>query len=121
MSGYRLDLGRLGENLAEQFLIKRGCIILARNFSTKYGELDLIARRGDEILFCEVKTRSGNSFGYPEYAVDRVKVSHLLKAINVYLINYQINDFWRLDAISVEVNKEDKTARIKWFRDVGRD
>ncbi|MFA5048027.1 MAG: YraN family protein [Patescibacteria group bacterium] len=121
MGGYRFDLGRLGENLAEKFLKRRNYEIIARNFSTNYGELDLIARLGGEILFCEVKTRSGQSFGYPEYAVDRQKISHLLKAINIYLNRYKVESFWRLDTISVEINKENKTAHLRWFKDVGRD
>jgi putative endonuclease len=116
MSDYNRRLGQYGEQLAAQFLIKRGCLIIAKNFRTRFGEIDLIAQAGDEILFVEVKTRTASTFGYPEYAVDHQKISHLVQAARAYLEQNSLNSVWRLEIISIELNKQAKTAKIKRFQ-----
>jgi putative endonuclease len=118
MEGYRKQLGEYGENLASDFLVRRGCQIIDRNFYTNYGEIDLIARQGDELLFVEVKTRTKNNFGYPENAVDWRKLGHLSKTARIWMTSKNINSRWRLDIISVEINKQTKTAKITWFNDL---
>lgn len=122
MDDYKVRIGRYGENLAAQFLVRNGAKIIDRNFYTRFGEIDLIARSGDEILFVEVKTRTSNDFGYPEDAVDWRKIRHLIKAINIYMASKGLdNMFWRLDAISVEINAISKVAKIKWFKNLTND
>jgi putative endonuclease len=64
-----IELGRVGEDAATRFYRKRGFQIVARNWRCADGELDLIARRGGLLVFCEVKTRSSESFGMPAEAV----------------------------------------------------
>ena len=118
MSDYRVRLGKYGENLAAQFLFRRGYKIAEKNYYTQFGEIDLIARRGDEILFVEVKTRTADRTGLPETAVDYHKLRHLQKAARIYLNSRGWNCFWRLDIISVELNREKGTAKIKWFNNI---
>jgi putative endonuclease len=118
MGNYKIRLGQYGENLAADFLIRRGFKIISRNFQTVYGEIDLIAASGDIFLFVEVKTRTRNDFGFPELAVDRKKISHLIKASQIYLARQQISSAWQLDIISVEINKHRLTARIRRFENV---
>lgn len=65
--------GPLGERLAADFLRKRGLKILKRNLRSQSGEIDLIARQGDEVVFVEVKTRTGTAWGDPELAVSSSK------------------------------------------------
>jgi putative endonuclease len=113
-----MRLGKYGENLAAQFLIRRGYEIVKRNYYTQFGEIDLIARLGDEILFAEVKTRTADKTGLPETAVDRHKLRHLQKAARIYLNDRGLNCFWRLDIISVELNRTTGTAKIKWFNNI---
>lgn len=115
MSGYNRRLGQYGEELASQFLIKRGCLIIAKNFHTQYGEIDLIARSGDEILFIEVKTRTTSSYGYPETAVTAEKIRHITQTAQDYLQKYRINAPWRIEIISVEIDKNKKIAKIRKF------
>ncbi len=115
MSDYNRRLGQYGENLAAEFLIRRGCRIIDQNFATPYGELDLIATNGDEILFIEVKTRTNVTYGYPEIAVDTKKLNHLQKAIRIYLEQHRLQMNWRLEIISIELNKLKKTAKIRRF------
>ena len=62
-------LGKKGEKLVESYLKKKGCKILKRNYRTPFGEADLIVQDKDEIIFVEVKTRTGESFGSPREAV----------------------------------------------------
>lgn len=115
MSDYNRRLGQYGERLAAEFLIRRGCQIITQNFATPYGELDLIATDGNEILFIEVKTRTNVTYGYPEIAVDARKLSHLQKAISIYLNQQHIINNWHLEIISIELDKLKKTAKIKRF------
>lgn len=117
MSDYNKRLGAYGEKLAGEFLARRGYKIIARNFQTKLGEIDLIVHKGDELLFVEVKTRTGSGNGFPETAVDWRKTSHLLKAAEIFLTQYSATA-WRLDIISVEIDRTAKSARIKWFKDI---
>lgn len=119
VGGHNSKIGKLGEDLAGQFLETNGYKVIDRNFRTRYGEIDLIAQsaKGGEILFCEVKTRSSNEYGFPEQAVDGKKIDHLLSAIKIYLKIKNPNHFWRLDIISVELNNEAE-PKIKWFKDI---
>ncbi len=119
MSDYKQRLGAYGENLAAAFLIRRGYRIIDKNFRTNFGEIDLIATKSDELLFVEVKTRTASAYGYPELAVDYRKINHLVKAAKIYLNLQSIKSFWRLDIISVEINKSTKTAKFRWINDIG--
>lgn len=109
-------IGKLGEDLATKFLADNGYKIIDRNFHTRYGEIDLIAQQGDEILFVEVKTRTSNKYGYPEQAVDNSKIKHLLLAIKIYFKINNLSSFWRLDIISIEL--DGVTPKIEWFKDI---
>jgi putative endonuclease len=70
-------VGRFGEQLAAEHLEAAGLVVLARNWRCRDGELDLVARDGDELVFVEVKTRSSVAFGVPAEAVDRVKAARI--------------------------------------------
>ncbi|MEO7124746.1 MAG: YraN family protein [Nakamurella sp.] len=68
------ELGRRGEAIAAEYLTEQGLVILARNWRCSEGELDIVATDGaDTVIFCEVKTRSGITFGTPVEAVTRAK------------------------------------------------
>jgi len=70
-------LGRLGEDLAARHLSEQGCTILERNWRCSAGELDIIARDGDTLIICEVKTRSSTRFGTPLEAVTADKAARM--------------------------------------------
>jgi putative endonuclease len=70
-------VGRFGEQLAVAHLEATGAVVLARNWRCRDGELDIVARDGDELVFVEVKTRSSAAFGGPAEAVDRVKAARI--------------------------------------------
>ena len=71
------DLGRLGEECAADFLTATGYRVLERNWRCAQGEIDLVAERGGEVVFVEVKTRSGLGFGHPFEAVTAQKLARL--------------------------------------------
>ncbi len=73
----RSKLGRAGEDLAASHLRRLGFTIVDRNFRCAHGELDIVARRGDALVFCEVKTRHESPFGIPAEAVDHRKQARL--------------------------------------------
>lgn len=77
--------GNAGEEQAAQFLRRQGYTILARNFATPCGELDIVARQKDMLIFVEVKTRSSTAFGGPIAAVTPAKQQRLVRAATQYI------------------------------------
>jgi putative endonuclease len=77
MTTQRRALGAYGERVAARHLQDQGLVVLDRNWRCSDGELDLVLRDGDDVVFCEVKTRRGDRFGTPAAAVDHRKVRKL--------------------------------------------
>jgi len=100
------EIGIKGENIAKDFLIKKGYEILETNWRSGKAEIDLIARKEEVLIFIEVKTRTNTSFGQPEDFVDSKKVKFLTSAAGDYM--RKIKHEWevRFDIISVII--EDK-------------
>jgi putative endonuclease len=72
-----LELGSLGEHIAATYLTDVGLRVLDRNWRCREGELDIVAREADALVFCEVKTRRGTGFGHPVEAVTSAKQRRL--------------------------------------------
>lgn len=101
------EIGKLGEDLATKYLQKIGYIIIDRNFRCKQGEIDIIAKYKQEIIFIEVKTRTNLNYGKPAEAVTQVKQKHIEKAAKYYIyINNLYHSFIRADIIEVYIKKE---------------
>ncbi len=115
----RQALGRWGEARAAAYLEARGYRILARNQRTPYGELDLIALRAGQVVFVEVKTRSGRAFGHPEEAVTPRKQAHLLAAARHYLQSHPaLPADWRVDVVAVYRPAADLPPEILHFENI---
>lgn len=82
----RRRLGDEGEQRAAEFLYQKGYTILARNYATRFGELDIIAKHQGRIVVIEVKTRTSNAFGLPEEAIDYRKQRHLAMMTRWYML-----------------------------------
>jgi len=82
------ELGRLGEDIAARYLKQQGYKILIRNYRNRYGEVDIICTRDRTIVFIEVKTRTGTSFGSPEDSVTKTKQEHIRKVALIYLESF---------------------------------
>ena len=80
--------GAAGEAEAARFLEQAGYQILERNYRTRAGEIDLIARKGNLLVFVEVKMRSSEAFGRPEEAIDSRKQKKIIEIAQVYLAEH---------------------------------
>ncbi len=109
-------IGRWGEQAAAEYLEKQGYQILARNFRTEHGEIDIIAQQDKVLVFVEVKARSSNRFGYPEHSVTPRKRMHILSAAEKYIFEHREFQTWRVDVIAVE--GETGVAKIVHFENV---
>jgi len=98
------SIGRIGEDLAQQYLISLGYMIKERNYRTKLGEMDIIATKNNTLYFCEVKTRIGDLHGKPYEAVTYRKLQHVHRAAQAYLLQKNIkNSKLSLQVISIEL------------------
>lgn len=99
------DLGARGERLAERALVGRGYVILERNWRCTEGEIDLIARDGEELVFVEVKTRSSTAFGHPFEAITAAKLARLRRLVAAWVTaegrHHGRAERLRIDAIAV--------------------
>ena len=102
MTQERLSLGREGEQLAGEYLKRLGYRIVEKNFKTRLGEIDLIAKDSKTLVFVEVKTRSSNSHGFPLEAVTKKKQRQLARVAMEYLgKNKAIDSPARFDVVAV--------------------
>lgn len=109
-------LGLQGERAAERHLRKRGYLILARQYSNHYGEIDLIATRDETVVFVEVKTRRSDWAGQPTEAVDDMKQARLTRAALAYLRRHELLEYQaRFDVVSLLWPNELKSPQITHF------
>ena len=123
-------LGDLGENIACDFLIRRGYEIIEKNYLEKWGEIDIVAKRGKIMHFVEVKSvRSylqpvphvtnrgvthGTQSGYrPEDNMHPWKLKRLGRTIQTYLLHKKLDCDWQIDLITVKINMETRRAQVE--------
>ena len=94
-------LGKKGEKLACKYLRKQGYKILERGYKNPFGEVDIIARKGEVLAFVEVKTRLSDSFGTPSEAVTPARQRKYIQAAKYYFAGREINCTVRFDIIEV--------------------
>jgi len=112
------QLGRKGENLAAAYLQRRGYRILARNIRTPYGEIDLIAQKGEQYIFVEVKTRTNARFGLPEEAITPRKWQHMVEAAEYWLTeNTTSPPLWQIDVLAIFMPPKGK-VEIRHYENV---
>lgn len=109
-----ISLGKFGENIAAQYLAEKGYKLLEKNFYTRFGEIDLIFKHKETIIFVEVKTRNSADFGYGEEAVTLKKINSLVKTAFIYLKNQKVP--WQIDVVSILL--KDGDAQIKHFPNI---
>ncbi len=110
----RQEVGRLGERLAAKFLRRRGYHIIETNFRCRGGEIDIIARQRDCLVFIEVRTRSSSSFGSPEESITQAKRSRLIFTALTYISSHnKLPEQWRIDVVAVEVDAQGQAKRIE--------
>ena len=95
------EVGQWGEQTAALHLIHQDYQILERNWRFRHLEIDIIAEYLGEIVFVEVKTRSGGDFREARAAVDFYKRKHIMDAAQVYLRQNRLDNIWRYDVITI--------------------
>lgn len=109
----RIDLGKSGEEKAAEFLREKGFRVVARNYRTRIGEVDLICKDGEQIVFVEVKTRRSLAFGDGAEAVNHRKREKLIKAAQLFLKSIRREDApFRFDVVSVLSGETDQITHI---------
>lgn len=122
-------IGELGENIAEKFLMKHGFSIIERNYTKKWGEVDIIASKDNKLYFCEVKSKSVNSIldvshetntYRPEDNMHPWKVKRLSRTIQTYLLDRNIpqSTEWEVDLLVVFLDIKSKKAKVKVVKDI---
>lgn len=99
--------GNKSEKKAERFLKKKGYTILDRQFTSQYGEIDLIAQDGEEVVFVEVKARRSAAFGHPEESVTKSKIKKIAATGEIYLQKHQlVHRSYRIEVIAIDPDGE---------------
>lgn len=119
MSGRKIHLGTLGEQLAQRFLQKKGYEILESNFTCPLGEIDIIAKDGGFLCFIEVKTRTSTFFGLPIESIIKRKRIRLLRAAWFYIKRHrQSEGNFRFDVVSIMINEKCGMANVNIDKNV---
>lgn len=116
--------GDAAEQRAAEFLQARGLHLLARNFHSRHGEIDIVARDGQCLVFVEVRYRSHHRFGGASHSIDRRKQGKIVRTASLWLARHAgLADYpVRFDVIAIDSPHESETGqgRLQWTRDAFR-
>ena len=107
------NLGALGETIARQYLEKNGYLILETNWRVGKLEADIIAYKGNLIVFIEVQTRTSDCYGDPEDFVDRKKQKAYIRLANAYILRDNRTEEARFDIISIIIGSPESEPQVK--------
>ncbi len=110
------DAGKAGEEIAVKYLTEKGFEIIERNYHySNQGEIDIIAKDKNQLVFIEVKSRENLEFGEPEYAINLKKIKQIKKVAELYLFDKGIEEAdCRFDVVAIMLNK-DKSPVINHY------
>jgi putative endonuclease len=111
------QIGQIGEDLACDFILKQGYVILERNWRYKKAEIDIVCKKDEILVFIEVKCKSSSYFGEPEDAVDEAKEALLIDAAQRYMDKIAYNWEIRFDIISIVLDAQKRIRTLKHFED----
>lgn len=112
-------IGKIGEDLAADFLTKKGYKIIDRNVKIGYQELDVVALEKNEFVFIEVKTRTSLKYGSADESLNHKKIKNLKFAILQYLaVNKVKTKNVRLDLVAIDINQTTNNANIKHYSNI---
>ena len=112
-------IGRFGEKIAQDYLLQKGYELIEKNYHCPGGEIDIIVKKNDILVFVEVKTRLYENFGPGEAAFNSYKKHKLLRTIFNYLTHKTPSiSVWRLDLIAIQLFAAKNKANIKHFSNI---
>ena len=110
----RRELGNLGEKLAQDFLSNNGYQILENNYRCPEGEIDIIAKQADTLVFVEVRTKQSRQFGTPEESITPQKMERLRAVAAHYGQNRDgLPASWRIDVVAIQMERSGRVSRIE--------
>lgn len=113
----RRGLGLWGEEQAARYLERSGLAVVARNVRGEYGEIDIVARDGEELVFVEVKTRIGDASIAPDEAVDARKLLRLERLAEAWCAEHGLDDRpWRVDVIAIVLARSGQVVQLDHLR-----
>ena len=113
---YQQHIGKIGEDIAANYLLEKGYQVLDQNFNARYGEIDLVALDVGCVVFVEVKTRTTAAFGNPEDSITPAKLEKLENAALLWLQAHpEAPDDWRMDVIAILIDHHNNEKELKHF------
>lgn len=116
------EVGKLGEELARKHLISKQYKIITSNFSTKFGEIDIVVSKDNILVFVEVKLKIGEDFGSPEEMINYFKLQQVQNTAQTFLQKYpeidKQHNSYRIDAVCIVLNKNHETERINHYENI---
>ncbi|PIZ87782.1 MAG: YraN family protein [Candidatus Nealsonbacteria bacterium CG_4_10_14_0_2_um_filter_40_15] len=119
MNQSNLETGKVGEEIAKDYLKRKGYKIIEQNYKTKYAEIDLIVRKGNELVFVEVRTKKGEDFGTPEETIDKRKLRKLWGNARAYTAWKKWQRPYRVDAVCVVLRYDNTIERLNHYENIG--
>ena len=117
MSRSRQQLGRLGEDMVSRRLVADGHELVARNWRCEIGEIDIVTREGQELVFVEVRTRRGVSYGTPEESITEAKKARLIELGETFAQEHEWEGPWRIDVAAVLFSHSGELQRLTITQD----
>ncbi len=115
----RAEVGKWGEDKADEYLRQKDYKIVARHWTQRIGEIDIIATKGGRVIFVEVKTRTNARFGAPEESIGWSKQEKLRRTANVYMLQQRLNDVpYQIDSVAVMYDLLTKETTIRHLENV---
>ncbi|MBU5488665.1 YraN family protein [Clostridium sp. MSJ-8] len=116
MKHFNKAIGYYGEDLTCDFLTNNGYVILDRNFTCKIGEIDIISRKGNLLVFTEVKSRYSYKYGIPLESITPSKISNIRKIAHLYIIRNSLFDLYaRFDVCEIYFNYDNNNYDINYL------
>ncbi len=119
------EVGKVGEDVAAEYLATKGYVVVERNFRRPYGEIDIVTRENGVLVFVEVKTvswetpkgplRGGTR---PEENMHPMKIRRLGRVVQAYLLKHKYEGDWRLDLLTVRLNFSTRRARVEQMKNI---
>lgn len=116
MKNQNRQTGQFAESIAAEKLSAKGYVILERNFSNKFGEIDLIASKDGVMVFVEVKAKKGIEFGTPEDMINKGKLQRVRNMAVIYLEGRDLQ--CRIDVVAIVLNSDNQVVRFSHYENV---